>query len=131
MTAMETPKLQQSASPNGRDSIFDRMTADQLEYLGRRLHQLASARARKDRRDAALRELVARLGSWRPTRAAKHIAERLRAYQQDWPEKRHLTELPLGTPRDDVLLHAVMSWNEGRALAWRQIVNIIDECRGG
>ena len=138
---METPRLQQSSPPSGKASVFERMTAEELEYLSRRLHQLASDRvrkdrlasdrARKDRRDAALRELAARLGNWRPTRAAKRIAELLCAYQQHWPEKRNLAELPPDAPRNDVLLHAVMRWNEGRALAWRQIVNIIDECRRG
>ena len=91
-----------------------------------------STRARLDRRDVAVRSLAASLSGWRPCRAAQHIAAELRQYAgTGWVREQNLDALPPHADLRRSLLHAVLRLNKGETIGWRQIVNILNGCRGG
>lgn len=80
-------------------------------------------------RDAAIRDSH-RLFPGPPTTAAKALAEALTRYLASaWLRERDIEHLASGASDQRRALHRIARLNEGRSLAWRQVVNIVDGWR--
>jgi hypothetical protein len=78
------------------------------------------------RRDEAIRATVAEHFPGRPCQAAKALASAWAAYAASgWRSERNLAALPESAAPRHAALHAITRLNDGRAMAWRNIVTIV------
>ena len=62
-------------------------------------------------------------------RLPKNAAAYDAAFASGWPREAHLSELPGTSSQHRHQLHLIAKLNDGRALAWRQLLNIFDGWR--
>lgn len=86
---------------------------------------LEPRQCRIKRRDALTRATLREHFPDKLTLSAKALGRALSAYWlSNWSAEQHLLTLPDASPRH-CALHAILRANGGKALGWRQIVNIV------
>jgi hypothetical protein len=86
---------------------------------------LEPRQCRIKRRDALTRAALQEHFADKPTLSAKALGRALAAYAlSNWPVEQHLPALPDSASPRHCALHAILRANGGKALGWRQIVNI-------
>jgi hypothetical protein len=89
------------------------------------VEQLEPRQCRIKRRDALTCAALQEHFPDKLTLSAKALGRALSAYRlSNWPAEQHLPTLPDSASPRHCALHAILRANGGKALGWRQIVNI-------